>query len=91
MHELQRPNWWKNIDAFIIATPASTHYEFLIECLKLDKHVCVTKPFTSNYNQIKKIKKNFKNQDKIFLDHTYLFHSSIRYMKSLIDKKKLEN
>jgi predicted dehydrogenase len=82
-------NEHKNIDAFIIATPASTHYEFLIECLKLDKHVCVTKPFTSNYNQIKKIKKNFKNQDKIFLDHTYLFHSSIRYMKSLIDKKKI--
>ena len=79
----------KNIDAFIIATPASTHYQFIEECLKLDKFVCVTKPFTSNYNEIKKLDKNFKNKEKIFLDHTYLFHSSIKYIKSLLDKKKL--
>lgn len=79
----------KNIDAFIIATPASEHYQFLKECLRLDKYVCVTKPFTSNYKQIKKIDKDFKNKNKIFLDHTYLFHSSINYIKSLLEKKKL--
>ncbi len=77
------------IDFFIIATPTKTHYEYISACLELNKFVCVTKPFTSNYKEVLKLKRKFKNIEKIFLDHTYLFHSSIKYMKSLIDNKKL--
>ncbi len=79
----------KKIDAFIVSTPTKYHYEYIGECLKLDKFVCVTKPFTSNLEQVLKLKKNFKNTHKIFLDHTYLFHSSIKYLKSLLIKNKL--
>ena len=79
----------KEIDIYIVATPTKSHFDYINECLKLDKFVCITKPFTSNYNQAVKLQKNFKNVDKIFLDHTYLFHSSIKYMKTLINQKKL--
>ena len=77
------------IDFFLIATPTKTHYEYISACLKLNKFVCVTKPFTSNYKEVLKLQKKFKNTEKIFLDHTYLFHSSIMYMKSLINNKNL--
>lgn len=79
----------KNIDAFVVATPTSTHVKFISKCLELDKPVCVTKPVTLNYDELLKLKKKYKNINKIFLDHTYLFHSSINYIKKLISKKKL--
>lgn len=79
----------KDIDLYIIATPTKTHLEFISECLKLNKNVCITKPFVSNINQVEKLEHIFKNTHKIFLDHTYLFHSSIKHMKQQIDKKKL--
>ena len=81
----------KKIDLFIITTPTSTHLKFLEKCLKLNKYVCVTKPITANLNEIIKIKKKYKNIHKIFLDHTYLFHSSIKYINNLIKKKSLGN
>ncbi len=77
------------IDIFIITTPTKTHYEYISKCLKLNKFVCTTKPFTKTFDQALKIKKYFTNTDKIFLDHTYLYHSSIRYLKKLINKKIL--
>ena len=79
----------KKIDLFIISTPTQFHYKYIEKCLSLDKYVCITKPFTSNFDQVKKIKKKYKNTEKIFLDHTYLFHSSIKYMKSIVKKKEL--
>lgn len=79
----------KDIDLYFIATPTKTHYQYISECLEKDKFVCVTKPFVSNYNEIKKLERKFRNLNKIFLDHTYLFHSSIKYMKSTIESKKL--
>ena len=79
----------KDIDVYIICTPTKSHFGYIDECLKLNKVVCITKPFTSNYKEVLRLQKKFKNTDKIFLDHTYLFHSSIKYMKSLVSKKKL--
>ena len=79
----------KDIDIYLIATPTESHFEYISKCLKLDKFVCITKPFTTNFNQVKKIEDKFNNTHKIFLDHTYLFHSSIKFMRSLIDSRKL--
>ena len=79
----------KDIDAFIISTPTSSHYKYIKKCLQLDKFVCITKPITTNIDQLTRLKKQFKNINKIFLDHTYLFHSSINFIENLVNKKKL--
>ena len=79
----------KDIDAFIISTPTSTHFKYIKLCLKLDKFVCVTKPITNNLKQLINLKKNFNNTNKIFLDHTYLFHSSINFIEKFVKRKKL--
>ena len=79
----------KQIDIFIITTPTGTHFKYLKKCLELKKNVCVTKPLTKNLEQLSKLKFLFDNTNQIFLDHTYLFHSSIRYIKKLVDNKRL--
>ena len=88
---LNSKNFFNNtdIDAFIISTPTSTHYKYIKKCLSLDKFVCVTKPVTSNVDQLIRLKKEFKNINKIFLDHTYLFHSSINFIEKYVKKKQL--
>jgi len=79
----------KDIDAFIISTPTSTHYKYIRKCLEIDKFVCITKPITSNLQQLLTLKKNFKNTNKIFVDHTYLFHSSVKFIRDYVKRKKL--
>ena len=46
-----------DIDLFVISTPTKFHYEYISECLKLDKFVCVTKPFVSNIKEFLSLKK----------------------------------
>ena len=50
----------KNINALVISTRHDTHAEYVIESLKLNKHVFVEKPLAINNSQLQKIKDVFK-------------------------------
>lgn len=41
-----------NIDAVIICTTTSTHYDLTMKCLKANKHVFCEKPLGNNENEI---------------------------------------
>ncbi|MEW6681741.1 MAG: Gfo/Idh/MocA family oxidoreductase [Nitrospirota bacterium] len=74
------------IDAVVIATPVSAHFELAKEALQHGKHIFVEKPFTVTSAQSERLielaeKKNLK----IMVDHTFLFTGSVRKMKQLID------
>jgi predicted dehydrogenase len=78
------------IDAVAIATPVSTHFDLAKKALEHGKHIFVEKPFASNVIQSEKLieladKKNLK----IMVDHTFLFTSSVRKIKQLIDDGQL--
>lgn len=76
----------KDIDAVVIATPVSTHYELAKKALQHGKHIFVEKPFTSTSAQSEKlIELAEKNKLKIMVDHTFLFTGSVRKIKQLID------
>jgi predicted dehydrogenase len=79
----------KEIDGYIIASPAETHFYYIKKILKINKFLCVTKPVFKNYEQLKFIKKKFKNYQKIFADHTYIYHPALKVIKNYIDKKFL--
>jgi len=78
------------IDAVVIATPVSTHFDLSKKALEHGKHIFVEKPFTSTGAQSKELieladKKNLK----IMVDHTFLFTAPVRKIKQLIDDGQL--
>ena len=79
----------KNIDGYIVATPAGTHFHYVKKILKINKFLCVTKPVFKDLNQLNYIKKNFKNYNKVFADHTYIFHPALKIIKNILAKKYL--
>ena len=47
----------KEIDAVVIATPASTHFEMATRCLEAGKHVLVEKPFVPGLRRSRRSRK----------------------------------
>ena len=79
-----------DIDAVVIATPVSTHFDLAKRALENGKHIFVEKPFTSNATQSEDlIELADKNNLKIMVDHTFLFTSPVRKIKELIDDGQL--
>jgi predicted dehydrogenase len=77
----------KSIEAVIISTGASTHYNLCKAALENKKHVLIEKPLTTNYNQALKLKKlSERNKKVLMIGHTFLYNSAIIYLKKIIAK-----
>lgn len=77
------------IDAVVIATPASNHFALSEFFLKHGKHVLVEKPLTTNLSDARKLVRLAKSTGCILMvDHTYLFSDAVRLMKSHYDSGK---
>lgn len=73
------------IDAVVIVTPVSTHYELAKMALENGKHIFVEKPFTLSVDQAEElIELAEKKKLKIMVDHTFLFTGAVRKIKELI-------
>ncbi len=79
-----------DIDAVAIVTPVRTHFELAKKALQNGKHVFVEKPFTATVAQAEElIEMAEKRNLKIMVDHTFIFTSSVRKIKQLIDEDVL--
>ncbi len=77
----------ETIEAVSIATPANTHYELIIKCLKFNKHVFVEKPIAMNSKQVDSIIKQSKKQKKlVMVGHTFLYNNAVIKIKELIQR-----
>jgi len=80
----------KNLDAVILATPASTHYELVKKMLEGGKHVLVEKPLVMDSVQAKELCQISKEMEKILMvGHIYCFNPAVKYIKTLLVSKKL--
>jgi predicted dehydrogenase len=80
----------KDLDAVAIVTPVSTHFELAKKALMNGKHVFVEKPFTRSIAQAEElIELAEKKHLKIMVDHTFIFTSTVRKIKQLIDEDVL--
>jgi len=79
-----------DIEAVVISTPVATHFEISKSCLESGKHILVEKPMALTTNEIKQLDELAKKNDLVaMVGHTFLYNSSVRYVKKLIDSNEL--
>ena len=78
------------VDAVVIATPASSHYEFARQALESGKHVLVEKPLAMSASEAAAlIELAAEKQKTLMVDHTFLYTAAVRRMKQLVDSGEI--
>lgn len=79
-----------SIDAIVIATPVSSHYELAMAALEAGKHVLVEKPMTTTSEEAARLVEKAAAKNKVLMvDHTFIYTGAVRKMKELIVQKTL--
>ncbi len=79
-----------DVDAVAISTPADTHHALTREALLAGKHVLVEKPITTDSRQALDLIRLAEQHERILMvGHVFVYNSTIRYLKSLIDSGEL--
>jgi len=80
----------QDIDAVVIATPVSTHYDFAIRSLESGKHILVEKPLARSVAEVENIGRVAAEEGRVaMVGHTFLFNAAVRYVKELIDSGQI--
>lgn len=80
-----------DIEAVAIATPAGTHYDIVTAALKAGKHVWVEKPVAETSKKAKSLALLAQQLERVlFIDHTFLYSDSIRFIKQMIVKQEFK-
>src|ERR1044071_338724 len=78
------------VDAVIIATPASTHYALGKACLEADKHIFVEKPLAMCVPEADALVQLAAVRRKTLMaGDTFLYNAAVRYMKQLLTDGQL--
>jgi predicted dehydrogenase len=73
------------IDAIVIATPVSSHYQLAMDALAAGKHVWVEKPLTLNSMQAERLVDEADRVGRTLLvDHTFTYTTAVRKMRELV-------
>jgi predicted dehydrogenase len=79
-----------SIDAIIVATPVSSHFELGMAALKAGKHVLIEKPLAANSEQaLQLIDEAAKRKRVLMVDHTFVYTSAVRKIRELITSNAL--
>ncbi|MBO3463337.1 Gfo/Idh/MocA family oxidoreductase [Aetokthonos hydrillicola Thurmond2011] len=80
------------INAVVIATPVSTHFDLALAALQAGKHVLVEKPMTVSSEQaIRLIEEAEKRNLVLMVDHTFVYTGAIRKMRDLVVTNAIGN
>jgi len=79
-----------DVDAVVIATPVSTHYELARLALEHDKHVMVEKPMARTVKEAETLLELADKKGLVFMvDHTFVYTGAVRKMKEILDDGEL--
>ena len=80
----------REVDAVVIATPVSSHFELAMAALRAGKHVLVEKPLASNSDQARKlIDEAGARKLVLMVDHTFVYTEAVRKIRELIASNAL--
>ena len=80
----------QDIDAVVVATTASTHYDLVKQALQAGKHVFCEKPLTLDWRQDQELCILSKASNlKLVVGYTFLFNNSVRKLKELINNGQM--
>jgi predicted dehydrogenase len=78
------------IDAIVVATPVSSHFDLAMEALKAGKHVLVEKPLASSSEQaMRLIEEAARRKLVLMVDHTFVYTSAVRKIRELVANGEL--
>ena len=81
-----------DIDAVVIATPASTHFDLAMKALRAGKHVLVEKPLTETAEQAALLVEEAERRKLLLMvDHTFVYTPAVQRIKQLLDAGELGN
>jgi len=79
-----------SIDAIVIATPISTHFELARACLDRGKHVLIEKPITKTVAQAEELIRLAERKSKVLMvDHTFIYSGAVRKLREIIESGDL--
>jgi len=78
------------IDAVIISTPASSHFELAKQVLESGKHAFVEKPLATSTEQADElVALAAKTGKTLMAGHTFLYNAAVRYAQKLLRDESL--
>ena len=78
------------IDAVVVATPVSTHFELGMEALRAGKHVLIEKPMTCDATEALRLVDEADVRKRILaVDHTFVYTPAVRKIHDLVTKGDL--
>jgi predicted dehydrogenase len=78
------------VDAIVVATPVSSHFELAMAALRADKHVLIEKPIAANAEQALELIAEAANRKRVLMvDHTFVYTSAVRKIRELITANAL--
>jgi predicted dehydrogenase len=80
----------RRIDAVVIVTPVSTHYDLAMQALRAGKHVLVEKPLAATVEQAMRLVDEAERRKLVLsVDHTFVYTGAVRKMKELVSNGTL--
>ncbi len=73
------------VDAVVISTPVSTHFELAMQAIKAGKHVLVEKPMTHTVAEGEQLLEAAQKANKtLMVDHTFIYTPAVIKIKELV-------
>jgi predicted dehydrogenase len=78
------------VEAVVVATPVSTHYELALASLKAGKHVLVEKPLAASSQQALELLETATKRGLVLMPgHTFLYSPPVKMIRELLGAGKL--
>lgn len=80
----------KSVEGVVVATPASSHYGLIKQCIENGKHVLVEKPFTTSYKEAVELTELAEKKKLVLMvGFTFIYNPAVRKVKEIIDSGEL--